>query len=61
MLGVPEQYREAARNATVRTEIKQEGDVITVTRIRPQKTNAHSFKLGEATEVETPKGEKVQV
>ena len=61
ILGIPEQYHEAARNATVKTEIKADGDNISITRIRPQKTNVHNFKLGEASEVETPKGDKVQV
>lgn len=44
------------------TQIKDNGNKsYTVTRIRPQRTSTNTFKLGEETEVENLKGEKIKV
>ena len=59
--GVPEEYVEKARNAEVKTEISKNGDVISVTRIRPMKTTTNSFSFGKESEVENIKGEKMKV
>lgn len=59
--GIPEEFIEKARSATVVTEIKNEGGLITVTRIRPSKTTTNSFRLGEETELDTIKGDKIKV
>ncbi|XP_076807306.1 fatty acid-binding protein 10-A, liver basic-like [Clavelina lepadiformis] len=60
-IGVPEEYVEKARNAEVKTEISKNGDVISVTRIRPMKTTTNSFSFGKESEVENIKGEKMKV
>ncbi|XP_026690735.2 fatty acid-binding protein, liver-like [Ciona intestinalis] len=60
-VGVPDEYIEIARKVFPTTEITKDGDSFTVKRIRPQKTTSNTFKLGEETEVETIKGDKVKV
>jgi len=59
--GIPAEYIEAGRNATVVTEISKSGDVVTITRKRPKRTATNSFKLGEETEIDTVKGDKAKV
>lgn len=50
------------KNATVTTEIKNNGDKsFTVIRTRPSRTSTNIYKLGEDTEVENLKGEKIKV
>uniref|UniRef100_H2YKV8 Cytosolic fatty-acid binding proteins domain-containing protein n=1 Tax=Ciona savignyi TaxID=51511 RepID=H2YKV8_CIOSA len=60
-VGVPEEYIEIARKVFPTTKIEKSGSGFTVTRIRPQKTTSNAFVLGEETEVETIKGDKVKV
>ena len=52
---------EKGRNAKVVTEVSRNGDVISVTRTRPAGTTTNTFKLGEQTEVDTLKGDKIKV
>lgn len=59
--GIPAEYIEKARDAKVHTEISKDGDVITVKRTRPAGTTTNSFKLGEETELDTIKGDKIKV
>nr|CAB3244209.1 fatty acid-binding protein, liver-like [Phallusia mammillata] len=59
-VGVPAEYIEKARAAKVETEVKNDGGLVTITRVRPLKTTTNSFRLGEETEMDTIKGDKIK-
>ena len=60
-LGVPDEYIEKGRDAKVTTEIAQNGDSFVITRIRPAGTTSNTLTLGQESELDTIKGDKIKV
>jgi len=59
-VGVPEEYIAMSRDVKVITEIKKDGDGYVISRIRPQKTVTNKIVIGQETELDTIKGDKVK-
>merc|ERR1712025_1530451 len=60
-VGVPDEYIEKGRDAKVTTEIAQNGDSFVITRIRPAGTTSNTLTLGQESELDTIKGDKIKV
>merc|ERR1712141_509276 len=60
-VGVPDEYIEKGRDAKVTTEIAQNGDSFIITRIRPAGTTSNTLTLGQESELDTIKGDKIKV
>merc|ERR1712002_722080 len=60
-VGVPDEYIEKGRDASVTTEISQSGESFVITRIRPAGTTSNTLTLGKESELDTIKGDKIKV
>merc|ERR1739840_51669 len=60
-VGVPDEYINMSRDVKVVTDISKDGDAVVIARIRPQKTVTNKLVMGQESELDTIKGDKVKV
>merc|ERR1739840_93965 len=60
-VGVPDEYINMSRDVKVVTDISKDGDAVVIARIRPQKTVTNKLVMGQESELDTIKGDKVKI
>merc|ERR1711881_44999 len=60
-VGIPDEFIEKGRDAKVETQITKNGDSYTITRVRPAGTSSNTLTLGQESELDTIKGDKIKV